>query len=205
MLLKTILNHRSPLKGFVYVKCQIVGNRSNGKDEIHVQLKPRKNSRPRCGSCGKPGAIYDTRKERRFQFVPILGLQVFFLYAMRRVNCVACGVKTERLGWSSGKERMTTAINKHLTTWDGDVEAFLDRIAAAGVPLGVVFSPKQMTASQLEGLNEAIVETYRLATLALDALPMTLKRVCGSEGLATALRHPATYYLKSLRRRLRHL
>ncbi len=106
MLLKTILNHRYPLKGFVYVKCQIVGNRSNGKDEIHVQLKPRKNSRPRCGSCGKPGSIYDTRKERRFQFVPILGLQVFFLYAIRRVNCVDCGVKTERLGWFSGKERM---------------------------------------------------------------------------------------------------
>ncbi len=55
-----------------------------------------------------------------------------------------------------------SAINKHLTTWDGDIEVFLDRIAAAGVPLGVVFSPKQMTASQLEGLNEAIVETYRL-------------------------------------------
>ncbi len=55
-----------------------------------------------------------------------------------------------------------SAINKHLTTWDGDIEAFLDRIAAAGVPLGVVFSPKQMTSSQLEGLNEAIVETYRL-------------------------------------------
>ncbi len=117
MLLKTILNHRYPLKGFVYVKCQIVGNRSNGKDEIHVQLKPRKNSRPRCGSCGKPAAIYDTRKERRFQFVPILGLQVFFLYAMRRVNCVACGVKTERLGWSSGKERMTTAYKWFLCTW----------------------------------------------------------------------------------------
>ncbi len=55
-----------------------------------------------------------------------------------------------------------SAINKYLTTWDGDIEAFLDRIASAGVTLGVVFSPKQMTSSQLEGLNEAIVATYRL-------------------------------------------
>jgi hypothetical protein len=49
MLLKTILNHRYPLKGFVYGKCQIVGNESSGKDEIHVQLTPRKNSRPVAG------------------------------------------------------------------------------------------------------------------------------------------------------------
>ncbi len=117
MLLKTILNHRYPLKGFVYGKCQIVSNQSSGQDAIQVQLKPRKNSRPLCGACGKPGSTYDTRKERRFEYVPILGLQVFFLYAMRRVNCVDCGVKTERLGWSSGKEQMTTAYKWFLSTW----------------------------------------------------------------------------------------
>lgn len=117
MLLKTILNHRYPLKGFVYGKCQIVTNLSSGKDEIHVKLKPRKNSKPRCGCCRKPGSTYDTRKTRSFQFVPILGLQVFFLYAVRRVNCNHCGVKTELLSWSQGKERMTTAYKWFLATW----------------------------------------------------------------------------------------
>ena len=98
MLLKTILNHRYPLKGFVYGKCKIVANESSGLDEIHVEVTARKNSKPRCGQCGKPGSIYDTRKVRSFQFVPILGLQVFFLYAMRRVSCKHCGsVKTEQL------------------------------------------------------------------------------------------------------------
>lgn len=117
MLLKTILNRRYPLKGFVYGRARIVTNLSSGRDEIHVQVTARKNSKPRCGTCGTPGSIYDTRKERSFQFVPILGLQVFFLYAIRRVDCKNCGVKTERLSWSSGKEQMTTAYKWFLVTW----------------------------------------------------------------------------------------
>jgi transposase len=44
-------------------------------------------------------------------------MQVFFLYAMRRVNCASCGVKTEHLEWSSGKERMTTAYKWFLSMW----------------------------------------------------------------------------------------
>ena len=117
MQLKTILNHRYPLKGFVYGKCKIVANSSSGLDEIHVEVAPRANSKPRCGQCGKQGSVYDTRNVRRFQFVPIFGLQVFFLYAIRRVNCKHCGVKTERLSWSSGKEQMTTAYKWFLATW----------------------------------------------------------------------------------------
>ena len=118
MLFKTILNHRYPLKGFVYGKCEIVSNDSSGLEAIHVSVAPRKNSKPRCGQCGKPGSTYDTRTQRSFEFVPILGLQVFFLYAMRRVNCKHCGgVKTEQLSWSSGKERMTGAYKWFLATW----------------------------------------------------------------------------------------
>ena len=118
MLLKTILNHRYPLKGFVYGNCKIVTNDSSGLDEIHVEVAPRKNSKPRCGQCGKLGSTYDTRKPRRFQFVPMFGLQVFFLYAMRRVNCKHCGsVKTEQLSWARCKEQMTGAYKWFLATW----------------------------------------------------------------------------------------
>jgi len=60
MLLKTILNHRYPLKGFVYGNCKIVTNDSSGLDEIHVEVAPRKNSKPRCGQCGKLGSTYNT-------------------------------------------------------------------------------------------------------------------------------------------------
>lgn len=111
MQLKTILNRRYPLKRFVYGKMEISGNR------ILIDVRPRKNGRPRCGQCGRSGSTYDTRSAREFQFVPILGLAVFFVYAMRRVNCPHCGVKTESLEWSSGKERMTTAYKWFLSSW----------------------------------------------------------------------------------------
>lgn len=111
MQLKTILNRRHPLKGFVY------GQASLEKQRLLVQLRPRKNSKPRCGKCREAGPTYDMRRPREFEFIPILGLQVFFVYAMRRVDCPDCGVKTEHLEWSSGKERVTTAYKWFLSTW----------------------------------------------------------------------------------------
>ncbi|HIC15036.1 MAG TPA: ISL3 family transposase [Gemmatimonadetes bacterium] len=111
MQLKTILNRRYPLKRFVYGKAEISGNR------VLIDVRPRKNSKPCCGQCGSSGPTYDTRSPREFQFVPILGLAVFFVYAMRRVDCSHCGVKTEYLEWSSGKERMTTAYKWFLSSW----------------------------------------------------------------------------------------
>ncbi len=111
MQLKTILNCRYRLKRFVYGKARI------SEDRLLVEVRPRKNSRPRCGRCGRPGSVYDTRSPREFAFIPILGMQVFFVYAMRRVDCRTCGVKTERLEWSVGKERMTTAYKWFLSTW----------------------------------------------------------------------------------------
>ena len=49
--------------------------------------------------------------------MPIVRLQVFFIYALRRVSCRPCGVKTEYLEWSRGKEQMTTAYKWFLSTW----------------------------------------------------------------------------------------
>lgn len=111
MQLKTILNHRYRLKRFVYGKATISQNR------LLVEVRPRKNTRPKCGQCLVHGPVYDTRCPREFEFVPILGMAVFFVYAMRRVDCPECGVKTEYLEWSSGKERMTTAYKWFLSTW----------------------------------------------------------------------------------------
>jgi len=111
MQLKTILNHRYRLKGFVYGKARIVG------EQIEVEVRPRQGSKPRCGRCGRAGGTYDTRKPRRFDFVPILGMQVLFVYAMRRVNCPVCGVVTERIDWARGKERMTDAYKWFLSSW----------------------------------------------------------------------------------------
>lgn len=111
MQLKTILNRRHPLKRFVYADAKISG------DSLLVNVNARKNSKPRCGVCKRPGPTYDTRAARRFEFIPILGMKVFFVYAMRRVDCPTCGVKTEFLEWSTGKEQMTTAYKWFLSTW----------------------------------------------------------------------------------------
>jgi transposase len=113
MLLKTILNRVHPLKGFVYGKAKFQTDNT-----LVVDVRPRRNSRPKCGQCGRPGPIYETRrKPRRFAFIPILGIQVVLAYCMRRLKCEACGVKTERVPWAHGKEQMTIAYKWFLSSW----------------------------------------------------------------------------------------
>jgi transposase len=52
-----------------------------------------------------------------FQFIPLLGIAVFFVYAMRRVNCPTCGVKVETVPWAHGKSRLTIAYSWFLARW----------------------------------------------------------------------------------------
>jgi len=59
---------------------------------IEVEVLARKNSRPICSGCDRPGSGYDRLPKRRFVFVPLWGITVYFLYAMRRVDCPRCGV-----------------------------------------------------------------------------------------------------------------
>jgi transposase len=50
-------------------------------------------------------------------FVPLWGLVVFLVYAMRRVECPRCGVKVERVPWAIGKRRITVAMAVFLSRW----------------------------------------------------------------------------------------
>ncbi len=84
--------------------------------EIEFALQPRQGSKPICGSCGKKGATYDHTSLRRFEFVPLWGIAVFFVYRMRRVDCRACGVTTERIPWSCGKHQQTFSYRLFLAT-----------------------------------------------------------------------------------------
>jgi transposase len=55
-----------------------------------------------------PGAQYDRLGPRRFEFVPLCSLRVFFLYMMRRVDCPRCGVTVEQVPWADdGKHQLT--------------------------------------------------------------------------------------------------
>ncbi len=56
-------------------------------------------------------------RTRRFEFVPLWNLKVFFVYARRRLQCPRCGVKVEHLPWAQGERRLTQAYAWFLATW----------------------------------------------------------------------------------------
>ena len=103
MDLKTILTRCHRDSSFVYGTSRLVG------DSIHVEVQPRKGSKPVCSHCGFKDTIYDTAREPRgFEFVPLWGFTVVLLDWMRRVDCGRCGVVTERVPWADGKNRTCT-------------------------------------------------------------------------------------------------
>ena len=115
MRIQTVLNRVEKFKSFVYGRVTLVED--NGKPVMVVELQPRKNSRPLCSACGQPGPVYDRLEERKFEFVPLWGIAVFFAYRMRRVKCVSCDVRVEQVPWGDGKNRLTTTYRWFLATW----------------------------------------------------------------------------------------
>jgi transposase len=116
MLIQTILNLTEKYSSFVYGKCELVGPENRKK--LLVQMHPRKNGRPVCSSCGRKGSIYDHQPTpRHFDYVPFWGIAVIFVYTMRRVNCVRCGVKIEQVPWAQGKSPTTTTYSWFLSQW----------------------------------------------------------------------------------------
>jgi len=126
--LKTILNHVEPYKSFVYKKA--CWSDPGTKRTIEILIQPRTNGRAICTGCGQPAPGYDRLPERRFEFVPLWQIAVYFVYAMRRVQCPACGVKVEQVPWCDGKHQLTTTYRWFLAgwakrlSWKGVAEAF---------------------------------------------------------------------------------
>ncbi|PYN92643.1 MAG: ISL3 family transposase [Candidatus Rokuibacteriota bacterium] len=115
MQLKTILNRIQKQPGFVYGAIRLV--QSGGRLQLEVELRPRANRQPRCSQCQRPRPGYDTLAPRRFEFVPVWGIAVFFLYAVRRVQCAPCGVRVEAIPWAEGKHQLTTTYAWFLAGW----------------------------------------------------------------------------------------
>jgi len=112
MRLKTILNRCCQFKGFV------IGNSSfDLKERIIVEISPRKGSKAVCAGCGNPAPGYDRLPARLFEFIPFWGFQIFFLYAMRRVQCPNCGIIVEAVPWSDGKSHLTIHYCNYLAGW----------------------------------------------------------------------------------------
>jgi transposase len=114
MLIKTILNHIHPIKGFVYgtvrigVSIPLI---------LEVPIIPRRNSRGCCSICGAKAPGYDHTPERRFDFIPLWNIPVQIVYRPRRVNCPKHGIVVEMIPWSQGKEQTTTTFQIFLAQW----------------------------------------------------------------------------------------
>jgi transposase len=113
MQLITILNQCHRLSGFVYEEAGFATDRKS----IEVRVRSRKGAKPSCSGCQQQSPGYDQLEERRFEFIPIWGFLVFFLYRMRRVDCGRCGVRVEEVPWGSGKHQLTKAYMQFLAHW----------------------------------------------------------------------------------------
>ena len=115
MHIKTILNRVQKFKSFVYGAVRWVEDAS--EPTIETELSPRANGRAICSGCERQRPGYDTLPTQRFEFIPMWGIKVFFIYAPRRVNCPDCGIRVERMPWASGKYQLTETYAWFLADW----------------------------------------------------------------------------------------
>ena len=116
MLVKTILNHCYKFRSFIYQNVHLSTD-FIGNPIIIIDIEPRANGKKLCGKCQKPCPGYDRLKPRKFKFVPLWGLPVFFSYARRRVNCPIHGVVAEYIPWAEGKSHLTNVFKLFLSFW----------------------------------------------------------------------------------------
>ena len=115
MRVKSILNQVEKYKDFVYERVRWKGE-GRGR-ALEVEVRARAHCPGRCSGCGEPGPGYDRLSAREFEYVPLWGMRVYFLYALRRVQCGRCGVKVEAVPWGRGKQTLTRSYMQFLATW----------------------------------------------------------------------------------------
>ena len=117
MRVKSILNQVEKYKDFVYERVRWKGE--GGGRALEVEVRARAHRPGRCSGCGEPGPGYDRLPAREFEYVPLWGIRVYFLYALRRVQWARCGVKVEAVPWGQGKQTLTRSYMQFLATWAG--------------------------------------------------------------------------------------
>src|SRR6266568_7455543 len=99
LTMTNILKRVLPLKGFCYRSaCWLEGAGADGGSVIEVGLAARRGAKACCGRCGRAAPGYDRAEEVRcWQFISLWMIQIYFVYAPRRVECRRCRVRVERL------------------------------------------------------------------------------------------------------------
>jgi len=86
MELITILDRCHHHRGFVYETDRFS---SDGKT-VEIRVRPRRGTAAVCSACHQPAPGYDHLSERRFEFIPLWGFLVVFLYlAFSATGCLA--------------------------------------------------------------------------------------------------------------------
>ena len=112
---KTLLRRVQDFAGFIIKSVRLTGEAK--APVIEVQLDADSRFKRRCSCCGGPGRVHDILPERRWDFVPLWGIAVALIYAMRRIDCRRCGVKVELVPWATGKSPTTIAMEVFLARW----------------------------------------------------------------------------------------
>jgi transposase len=91
--------------------------------------------RSRCGCCGKKGPRYDRRDSpRRWRHLNLGKTKIYLEYAVYRVNCPTCGIRTEQVPWARHDSDFTIPFE--------ELVAYLSQVAdrkAVATTLGVVW------------------------------------------------------------------
>ncbi len=116
MQLKTLFNFVEKHKDFVYERFEL--DRDASRPTLRVHIRHAKRSKGLCSGCGEPGPTHDTLAVRTWETVPLWGIVVLYLYAMRRIRCGRCdAVVVEKVPWASGKRRITDSFAWFLAAW----------------------------------------------------------------------------------------
>jgi len=101
----TLLRHLIGVIDLYVCSVLIEGN------DLLVEVCPRRR-KPRCGRCGLRAPGYDQAPERRWRHLGLGSTRLYLCYAPRRVECAACGVKTEQVPWAETGSRFTEAFEE---------------------------------------------------------------------------------------------
>jgi transposase len=110
-----VLNKTQRLDGFVYEHTRL--NKTRGGWRIDVDVSAHKQRAAKCSKCKLAAPGYDHLEQREWRGVPILGIDVIFRYAPRRVTCPTDGVIVEHMPWNEGKHPMTVTMMVFLAQW----------------------------------------------------------------------------------------
>lgn len=76
MLIKTILNRIEKFKSFVYGECCF--EEIDNTPSLIVDVAARKNAKGLCPECHESSPSYDKQPLRRYQYVPLWNIPVYF-------------------------------------------------------------------------------------------------------------------------------